>query len=148
MNTPYSFYVTLILSIIVQFITGVIELATLFIKVDPKNMILRELLILEVVVQLVEAAFYFWLVYNFKKVTNVTPKRYIDWAITTPTMLITLVLYLIYLKYEESEMDTTKLSLFNLIQENSSNLSYILSLNWLMLIFGYLGEAKIINTIT
>jgi hypothetical protein len=148
MNTAYNFYVTLIFSIIVQFISGVIELGTLFIKVDPKNMLLRELLILEVVVQIVEASFYFWLVYNFNKVTNVTPKRYIDWAITTPTMLITLVLYLIYLKYQESGIDTEKLNFFNLIRENSSNISYILSLNWLMLIFGYLGEAKIINTIT
>jgi hypothetical protein len=148
MNTAYNFYVTLIFSIIVQFITGVIELGTLLIKIDPAQIILRQLLILEIVVQIVEAFFYFWLVYNFNKVTNVTPKRYIDWAITTPTMLITLVLYLIYLKYEESGIDTAKLNFFNLIRENSSNISYILSLNWLMLIFGYLGEAKIINTIT
>jgi hypothetical protein len=31
--------------------------------------------------------------------------------------------------------------------DNSSNITYILILNWLMLLFGYLGEMKIIPTI-
>jgi hypothetical protein len=78
----------------------------------------------------------------------VTPKRYIDWGLTTPTMLIELILYLIYLKDKENGIDVTKLSFFNLLIENSSNISYILSLNWLMLIFGYLGEINILDTIT
>jgi len=148
MNFKYYFYVTLILSIIVQFVVVTIEVGTLFIKVEPKYMIIRELLILEVIVQLIEAIFYIWLAYNFNKITNVTPKRYIDWCITTPTMLITLVVYLIFLNYKEKGIDTTKLNLFNVILENSSNLSYILYLNWLMLIFGYLAEEQIINSIT
>jgi hypothetical protein len=63
-------------------------------------------------------------------------------------MLITLVVYLIYLSYKEKGIDTSKLKLFNVLLENSSNLSYILYLNWLMLIFGYLGEQKILNTVT
>jgi hypothetical protein len=148
MNFKYYFYVTLVLSIIIQFFVGVIEVGTLLIKVEPKYMIIKELLILEVVVQIIEAGFYLWLAYNFNKITNVTPKRYIDWSITTPTMLITLVVYLIYLNYKEKGVDTTKLKLFNVLIENSSNLSYILYLNWLMLIFGYLGEQKIIDTVT
>jgi hypothetical protein len=148
MNFEYYFYVTLILSIITQIIVGIIEVGTLFIKVEPKYMIIKQLLLLEVIVQTIEAFFYFWLAYNFNKITNVTPKRYIDWSITTPTMLITLIVYLIYLGYKEKGMDTTKLNLFNVLLENSNKLSYILYLNWLMLIFGYLGEQKIINTIT
>jgi hypothetical protein len=148
MNLEYYFYVTLILSIIVQFVIGVIEVGTLFIKVEPKYAIIRELLILEVIVQIIEGSFYLWLAYNFNKITNVTPKRYIDWSITTPTMLITLVVYLIYLNYKEKGIDTTRLKLFDVLLENSSNVSYILYLNWLMLIFGYLGEEKIINSVT
>jgi hypothetical protein len=148
MNFEYYFYVTLILSIIVQFVVGAIEVGTLFIQVEPKYMIIRQLLILEVIVQIIEGSFYFWFAYNFNKIMNVTPKRYIDWSITTPTMLITLIVYLIYLNYKEKGIDTTKLNLFNVILENSSNLSYILYLNWLMLIFGYLGEQKIISSIT
>lgn len=148
MDSKYYFYITLILSVIVQIITGVIEVGTLFVKVDTPFSIIRQLLLLEVSVQMIEGLFYIWLVYNFNKVTNVTPKRYIDWTITTPTMLVTLIVYLIYLKYRENNLDTSKLELINLLTENSTIISYVIYLNWLMLLLGYLGETKIINTFT
>ena len=146
MNTKNTFYNTLILSVIVQIITGIIELGTLFTPV--KIPLLKQLLVLEVTVQAIEGFFYIWLFINFNQVTNVTPKRYIDWAITTPTMLIELILYLIYLQSKDNGTDVTKLNFFNLLIENSSNISYIIFLNWLMLIFGYLGEINIIDTLT
>ena len=148
MSFKYYFYVTLVLSVIVQIVTGILEISTLFVKVETPYMIIKQLLFLEVSVQIVEGLFYIWLLYNFNQVSNVTPKRYIDWVITTPTMLITLITYLIFLKHIERGEDTSKLTLFNVLFENSSNISYILYLNWLMLLFGYLGEAKIINTST
>ena len=146
MNTKNTFYNTLILSVIVKIITGIIELGTLFTPV--KIPLLKQLLVLEVTVQAIEGFFYIWLFINFNQVTNVTPKRYIDWAITTPTMLIELILYLIYLQSKDNGTDVTKLNFFNLLIENSSNISYIIFLNWLMLIFGYLGEINIIDTLT
>ena len=146
MNAKNTFYNTLILSVIVQIITGIIELGTLFTPV--KIPLLKQLLVLEVTVQAIEGFFYIWLFINFNQVTNVTPKRYIDWAITTPTMLIELILYLIYLQSKDNGTDVTKLNFFNLLIENSSNISYIIFLNWLMLIFGYLGEINIIDTLT
>ena len=148
MNEKKYFYITLILSVIVQSVIGLIDIAALFVKVESPYMIIRQLLILEVVVQAIEGLFYTWLVYNFNSVANVTPKRYIDWSITTPTMLITLIIYLIYLKTKEEQKDTTKLELFNLISENSKHIINVLYLNWLMLIFGYLGEMKIISTLS
>jgi hypothetical protein len=148
MNEPKYFYITLILSVIVQSVIGIIDIAALFVKVEAPYMIIRQLLILEVVVQVIEGLFYTWLVLNFNNVANVTPKRYIDWSITTPTMLVTLIIYLIYLKTKEEQKDTTKLELFNLISENSKNIINVLYLNWLMLIFGYLGEMKIISTLS
>lgn len=146
MNTKNIFYNTLILSVIVQVITGIIELGTLFVPV--KIPLIKQLLVLEVTVQAIEGFFYIWLFINFNQVTNVTPKRYIDWVITTPTMLIELILYLIYLKNKEQNKDVTKLSFFNLLIENSSTISYVIYLNWLMLIFGYLGEINIIDTLS
>ena len=146
MNEKKYFYFTLILSVIVQSIIGIIDIAALFVKVESPYMIIRQLLILEVVVQAIEGLFYTWLVLNFNDVANVTPKRYIDWSITTPTMLVTLIIYLIYLKTKEEQKDTTKLELFNLISENSKHIINVVYLNWLMLIFGYLGEMKIIST--
>ena len=143
MDTKYLFYITLIISIIVQIITGGIEIVALFIKVPSAYSLIRELLMFEFIVQIIEGIFYIWLAYNFTKIVNVTPKRYIDWVITTPTMLITLMLYLIYLN-KKTTNDTNELELFTLLKENSSVIIPIIFLNWLMLLFGYLGEMKII----
>jgi hypothetical protein len=137
------FYITLIISIVVQLITGIIEIGAFFIKVPPIYSIIRQLLILELIVQFFEGIFYFWLAYNFTKVLNVTPKRYIDWIITTPTMLITLMLYLIYLnKKIKCEMDD--LDFVTLFTKNINIFIPVIILNWLMLFFGYLGEMRII----
>lgn len=143
MNPKYFFYLTLFISVVVQIITGIIEFGTLFVDVPTIYSLIRQLLIVEISVQMIEAAFYLWLVYNINKVINITPKRYIDWFITTPTMLITLILYLIYLKHKEED-ETGHLELFNLIVENSTQITQVVILNWIMLLFGYLGEMNII----
>jgi len=143
MDSKYLFYVTLVISIVVQIVTGIIDIAAFFVKVPTVYSIIRQLLILELVVQFFEGSFYVWLAYNFTKVLNVTPKRYIDWAITTPTMLITLMTYLIYLN-KMAEDKTNELELFTVLKENSNIFIPVVLLNWLMLLFGYLGEMKII----
>ena len=143
MDVKHAFFTTLISSIIIQIITGGIEIGSLFIKVPTAHLLIKQLLILEVIVQIIEGVFYFWLAYNFTKIINVTPKRYIDWAITTPTMLITLVLYLIYLD-KRTRDETNKLDFFTLLKDNSDIIIPVVLLNWLMLLFGYLGEMKII----
>lgn len=143
MDTKYLFYITLVISIIVQIITGIIEIGAFFIKVPTIYSIIRQLLILELVVQFLEGTFYFWLAYNFTKVLNVTPKRYIDWVITTPTMLITLMIYLIYLD-KTLENKTNELNFFTILKDNLNVFIPVVILNWLMLFFGYLGEMRII----
>ncbi len=143
MDSKYLFYVTLVISIVVQIVTGIIDIAAFFVKVPTVYSIIRQLLLLELVVQFFEGSFYVWLAYNFTKVLNVTPKRYIDWAITTPTMLITLMTYLIYLN-KMAEDKTNELELFTVLKENSNIFIPVVLLNWLMLLFGYLGEMKII----
>jgi hypothetical protein len=143
MDTKYLFYITLVISILVQIITGVIEIAAFFVKVPTIYSIIRQLLLIELIVQFLEGIFYFWLVYNFTKVLNVTPKRYIDWVITTPTMLITLIIYLIYLN-KKVENKTNELDFFTLFKDNSNVIIPVIMLNWLMLLFGYLGEIRTI----
>jgi bacteriorhodopsin len=144
MNNKYFFYVTLILSILVQFITGVIEIAAMFIKVPSAYNLIRQLLLLEVSVQVIEGLFYGWLAFNLNTIKNITPKRYIDWAITTPTMLIVLIGYLIYLDKRSTD-ETDGLEFFSLLKENASVIIPVLLLNWLMLFFGYLGEMNILT---
>ena len=143
MDTKYLFFITLVISIFVQSITGIIEIGAFFIKVPSAYNLIRELLILELVVQVIESTFYFWVAYNFTKIVNVTPKRYIDWVITTPTMLITLILYLIYLD-KKTTNETNELEFFTLLKDNSGIIIPVVILNWVMLLFGYLGEMKII----
>lgn len=147
MNSKKIFYVTLIASVIIQVLTAIFDIGALFISVPSQFNIIRQLLVLEFTVQIIEGSFYTWLVYNFNNVTDVTPKRYIDWSITTPTMLIEMIIYIIYL-YHREKNTTSSLEFFDLISKNASTITYILALNWLMLLFGYLGEKKIISTVT
>ena len=143
MNPKKLFYITLIISIIVQIITGLIDVGALFVKIPTVYNIIKQLLVVELIVQVIEGSFYVWFAYNFTKVLNITPKRYIDWVITTPTMLITLIVYLVYLTKKE-ENKTSELDFFTLLKENSNVIIPVVLLNWLMLLFGYLGEIKVI----
>ena len=138
---------SLLFSIVVQVVTGVIELLALFVKTPPAMALIRQLLSLELAVQAVEGAFYVWLYKNINTVKNITPKRYADWALTTPTMLITLIAYIIYLNSDKGDNDDS-LSLLQILRENAVPIAQILGLNWLMLLFGYLGEVGIIPLVT
>lgn len=74
-NTKTFFYSTLLVSVAVQIITGVIEIITgLVINVSPEYKLIKQLLYLEIIVQCIEGLFYFWLLYNINTVLNVTPK--------------------------------------------------------------------------
>lgn len=132
-------------SIVVQLVTGIIEVIAMFVKTAPGMKVIKQLLGLEVAVQAVEGSFYAWLYYNIDRVKNITPKRYADWAITTPTMLVTLIVYIIYLNNTDKGNDS--LSLIQSLRENAVPVAQILALNWLMLLFGYLGEVGVLPLI-
>ncbi len=126
-------YTSLIASIVIQVITGIIEVGTLLIKVPPKLLLLKQMMLLEVLVQLIEGSFYIYWFYHFTKITNITPSRYADWVITTPTMLVNLICYYIFLQNKN-------LDFFEIWNQEWKTIIPILILNWLMLLFGYLGE--------
>ena len=81
MNAKYFFYITFVISVIIQTVTGIIEVGAFFMKVPTIYYIIKQLLIIELVVQFIEGLFYSWLVYNYTKVLNFTPKRYFDWSL-------------------------------------------------------------------
>jgi hypothetical protein len=138
-----SIYTSLIASIVIQVITGIIEIISLFINVSSKFLFLKQMLLLEVFVQFIEASFYIYWLYNFKNILNITPNRYFDWAITTPTMLVNLIFYLIFLQYKDNNI-SDKLDFFELFNQEFYTIIIILLLNWLMLLFGYLGEVHLL----
>jgi bacteriorhodopsin len=138
-----NIYTSLILSVIIQVITGIIEIITLFIKVPSQFLFLKQMVLLEVFVQIIEATFYIYWVYNFNNILNITPKRYFDWAITTPTMLVNLIFYLIFLQYKDNNI-SDKLQILDLFNQEFYTIITVLLLNWLMLLFGYLGEIHLL----
>ncbi len=84
-------YESAYLSLIIQFIIGIINIYGLNIDVPPEKIIFKDILKLEFGVQIIEFIFYCWMIINFELIKNITPYRYVDWIITTPTMLITLL---------------------------------------------------------
>ena len=144
MNIKKLFSYTLLLSIYIQLATLVISLLVITKKTPPEYVIIKDLFFFELFVEFVEITFYIWLSYNFKKLTNMTPNRYMDWVITTPTMLITLISYLIFLQAKATKQ-TGNLRLISILKNNYKTLIPILCLNWLMLLFGYLGEIKVLS---
>uniref|UniRef100_A0A6C0JQR2 Uncharacterized protein n=1 Tax=viral metagenome TaxID=1070528 RepID=A0A6C0JQR2_9ZZZZ len=139
-------YTSLITSVIIQLITAIIEIFSLFIKVPLKFSFLKQMMLLEIIVQFIESLFYVYWLYNFKTILNITPKRYFDWIITTPTMLINLIFYLIFLEYKDNNI-SDKLSFFKLFNEEFYTIITVLLLNWIMLLFGYLSEISVINVL-
>jgi hypothetical protein len=143
MNAKKILNYTLIISIAIQIFTFVVSIHGIFTQVPAVYHLIKDLFFLELFVQLIEGAFYIWLAFNFLKLTNITPKRYFDWMITTPTMLITLIAYLIFINAKETNQ-TQGLTLYSILTTNSNTIIPILLLNWAMLLFGYLGEIKVI----
>jgi len=133
--------ITVYLSLLVQVITGVFDYYIIQLNIPSKLIILKDVLIMELIVQIIEGIFYIWLALNITTVTNITPHRYYDWYLTTPTMLISLCIYLIYLRNEENNVETTD-SFFKIIYDNLYILITITFLNFLMLTSGYLTEMK------
>jgi len=124
------------LSIIIQVITGIINLWGLHLNVDDNKKIFKDLLNIELFIQNIELVFYIWMANNLNIIQNITPYRYLDWIITTPTMLITLMAFL----------DKDKNSnLYNYIQKNKYFIIKIIVLNLIMLLFGLAGELKYLD---
>jgi bacteriorhodopsin len=132
-------YASGIFSLLFQFLVGSIDYKALKLPLEPTDEMLRDLLKVEVVVQIIEFLFYVWLIYYFSKVSrNITPFRYLDWAITTPLMLITLSAFL---KHD----GTTMMRLGDFLSTYKGSVITIVLLNAAMLLFGLIGELGFMN---
>lgn len=132
---------TVYMSLFVQVLTGILDVMALQLKVPPKVLILRQALVLELIVQVLEGMFYIWLVFAIQNAsTNITPKRYYDWFLTTPTMLFTLMVYLEYLRKERQQYTVQEF-----VKKHYDTIVKVVLLNALMLAFGYLGEVHVLR---
>jgi hypothetical protein len=145
-NTMNFLFYSGILSLFIQILTGIFDVYVLTFSHDEHYHLIRELLKIELYVQVIEGAFYVWLVTNFYSIKNITPARYYDWIITTPTMLFTYCVYLLHLKRDGIKDKNTD-GVLEIIQKNTPNLVPIFILNTLMLMFGYLVERGVLSVI-
>ena len=136
---------TAFFSLAVQIFTGIVDLYVILMPVATELLLLKQLLIMEFLVQFIEGIFYVWLAFNISTAVNITRKRYYDWSVTTPVMLITLSSYLIYLKIKQTGSSAIP-DFFDVLNENYATFFKIVILNSMMLIFGYLGEINVLTT--
>ena len=134
-NVKFSFTVSYILLLTTATITFIEALRT-------KTPYVRHILNLETAISVVAGYFYSIFVDKIakseEKMVNmdwaeITQARYVDWAITTPMMLLALCLVL-------SSNSGTVIRVFTFLT--------ILVLNYIMLYLGYLGEMKQMNRLT
>ena len=135
-------YYTLYFSIIIQFITFLIGLDGYRYKLKPMDESLKDILTIENVVQLVEGLVYIWILYYSLNFDDMINKRYLDWFITTPLMLLSTILFM---KYNTEKEKNNSINSKQFFYEYLKDILYIGLLNALMLLFGFLGEKKIIN---
>jgi len=127
-------YVSGLVSLVIQLVVGVIDYLAINIEVAANDIILKDLITVELYVQVIEFMFYIWLFYFSHMVSrNITPFRYLDWSITTPLMLITLSAFL-------SHDGKTPQRLGDFLSNHTGSIVKIVTLNALMLLCGLIGE--------
>lgn len=130
----YSFYLTYAFLITTGTITFIESIRT-------TNSSMRNILNLETCISIIASFFYTKFVEEFKKDTDtidykgININRYVDWAITTPLMLLVLIL-------------AFKYNLSGKAVVSFYDYAIILFLNYSMLIIGYLGEINKIERLT
>ena len=93
---------TIYLSLVLQIITTLVSLRGFSINLNEKDRVLQDILKLETGVQIVEAFVYLWITYSLNNFDTMISRRYTDWFVTTPLMLISTVIFMKYSHYKET----------------------------------------------
>jgi bacteriorhodopsin len=108
-----------------------LTLITFIEALKTSNMRIRHILNLETSVSLIAgfvySIFYDMLSHNRLKLEKVTEYRYMDWAITTPMLLL---VFMLFLNFE------------NKVEVHFTRYIIVIIFNYIMLTAGYLGETK------
>ena len=148
MNYEFIVKDSLHLSFFVQIITLIFGLLIVFLtNVSSSNRLIREALILENAVQIIEGSFYIWFIYFYTKNVDkedIAKYRYYDWFLSTPLMIISTVAYFHYNNTILYGLSSNS-SLYNFIKTDIQKISELLFYNLNMLFLGYLQELKLIS---
>jgi len=141
MNT-FTVKNTIYFSIIVQIISTVITWEGLFVDLKGSEQVLKEILAIENIVQIIEFTFYLNIASYNTDVAKMGSLRYVDWFITTPTMLFTTI---VYMEYNNTKGRGEILDVKKFISLNRMKIYKIFVNNFFMLLCGLLVERNIIN---
>ena len=114
-------------SVAAQLLFGLFSLAGFFVRTTPEHRILVALLVLDTAVQAIELTFYALFLY-YNKLPLVY--RYVDWFFSTPTMLVSLFVFLRFLGRDET------LRFGDVVRRDLSPIVWMLVLNAAMLLGG------------
>ena len=140
--------VTLYISIFIQLLTLILSVIAQLTPVSQEKQLLKEIMIMENVVQLIEFLFYISVSLFIANMinTDIAKFRYYDWVITTPIMLLTTMMFFIYnskCKIENGE--NKKLSFLDIIKDEKKSIIKIFLSNFGMLLVGFLQEIGMMN---
>jgi len=141
MNT-FTVKNTVYFSIIIQIISTVITWEGLFKNLKGSDVVLKEILAIENIVQIIEFTFYLYIASYNTDVNRMGSIRYIDWFVTTPTMLFTTI---VYMEYNNVKNKGELLDVKKFIHLNKMKMYKIFINNFFMLVCGLLVELDIIN---
>ena len=135
---------TFIISIIIQILIFLFSIYPQTFSINKKDLILKQILYLENIVQFVELFFYIFVLFIFYNKLNkidIAKYRYYDWIITTPIMLLTTIAYFEYNNTsKENNNSNNYLTLKKFVTSNKREIVTIFILNLFMLFCGYLNE--------
>lgn len=127
-------------SLFAQWATLFVNTSALTATLPLKDLVLQTVLWIETIVQVIELAFYSWYSYYFSSVAEATFYRYHDWAVTTPLMLFSTMIY-----YEYRNKPEDDVTLESFLREHWNDVLVVAGFNAVMLLFGYLYELNIID---
>jgi hypothetical protein len=130
-------------SLVAQWTTLSVNVFGLTTPLPPKDLILQSVLWIETIVQVIELVFYSWYAYHFNTVAEATFYRYHDWAVTTPLMLFSTMVY-----YEYKNKPEEEVTIESFLREHWKEVLIVFGFNLLMLAFGYAHERGILDLFT
>jgi len=133
---------TVYFSIIIQIISTVITWEGLFKNLKGSDVVLKEILAIENIVQIIEFTFYLYIASYNTDVSKMGTLRYVDWFVTTPTMLFTTI---VYMEYNNVKDKGEILDVKKFIHLNKMKMYKIFINNFFMLVCGLLVELDILN---
>jgi bacteriorhodopsin len=133
-------------SVIIQILSGLIGISGIVTNIPEKHKILQSILSIEMIVQSIELIFYIFILKSMtgEGLPKMAQTRYFDWFISTPLMLLSIIMFFKYEEHLEKNIEQ-KLDFWDFLKTNRDNIIIIFVCNFLMLLFGYLGETSVID---